>query len=327
MVRKLTKKPELGNKPSWVENIQLIEVKTRNAFDSIRTAQPEKAKYALFANCVSDVLRNIEIIAHSNRAIGDHEEVIVFYKGFDEIREEYLALLEYSIYVNEAEKIINKQLEQVAKSVYGIGSASGSLAKVFIHEIFLYTIAYFLKSEDYSIVGYLLSRPFYNFEGYTNKISGFDIFYSGRCDALDRAMKNRDNKNYICGTATYWLENIDERYTKEQLILADLVCYNYSIYGKDILLSYPWFPLTYIYDNQYESCIGSFSGKLISREYVEQLLLLFGYDTVEEFKEKLKQVSEEIKQQSYRRMRFSESWNNPGLISDFITPEKIGTVR
>ena len=151
-------------------------------------------------------------------------------------------------------------------------------------------------------------------DSYQDKISGFDVFYSGYHDSIDRAMKKRDGKNYICGTATYWLENIDEHYTKEQIILADLICFNYYMYGKDSLLRRYWFPLTYIYDNEYSSVIGNFARKLISRERVEEMIPLFGFDTVEAFKTKMRKVEEELRERKYRDIRFAESFNDPVLI-------------
>lgn len=321
------RKPELGNKPDWVEKSYAVEVKKRNTFENLKTITPEKARVTLFSNYVSDILCKIKLIAEAQGGIDDFDEVLAFYQKFDEVKESYLAVLEYSIYVNGAEKCLAKNLEQVAIDIYKITSAAGGLASNFLHELFLYTIAYFLKIEDYAAVGRILSRPYNNLSAYRDKISGYDIFYSGRHDSLDRAMKKRDGKNYICGTATYWIEKIDSHYTKEQFILADLICFNYYVYGKDTLLEWYWFPMTYIYDNEYASVIGGFARKLISKEYVEELLPLFGYDTVTDFVEKIGQVNEDIKQRKYSEIRYAEAWHSPGLISSFIEKDKIASVR
>lgn len=321
------KKPELGTKPAWVEKINTIEVKKLNAFANIKTVQPNKARLSLFSNYVSEVLSNVIRITSNQDGIDDYDDVLAFYKKFDESKEEYLTLLDYSIYVNDAEKIIAKELEIAASKISEIRSASSGLAKVFLHELFLYTIAFFLKSEDYVIAGRLLARPYYNRDSYPDKISGFNLFYSGGQDSLDRAMNKRDEKNYTCGTATYWIESIDKRYTKEQFVFADLICFNHSIYSNNSLLSWPWFPLTYIYDNEYASGIGVFTRRFISREYVEEILPLFGYETVETFIERMKQVKEEIKQRMYQDIRFSGVWHSPALLSEFVDEEKIASIR
>ncbi len=321
------KKPELGTKPIWVEKSNTIEVKKLNAFANLKTIQPDKARLSLFSKYVSDVLSNVARITSDQDGIDGYDEVFAFYKKFDESKEEYLTLLDYSIYVSDADKIIAKSLENTASEISRISSASGGLAKVFLHELFLYTIAFFLKNEDYIAVGRLLSRPYYNKDSYPDKISGFDLFYSGRQDSLDRAMTERDKKKYICGTATYWIENIDKRYTKEQFVFADLICFNHSIYSKNSLLSWPWFPMTYIYDNEYASGIGVFTRRFISREYIEEIIPLFGYDTVESFIEKMKQIKEEINQRTYQHIRFSEAWHSPALLNEFVDVERIASIR
>ena len=321
------KKPELGNKPAWVEKSNPIEVKKHIAFDNLKTVVPEKARVSLFSKYVTEILNYIPRIAAENDGIGDFDEVLEFYKKFDQAKAEYLSLLEYTVYVNDAEKCIAKTLERVASEISVISSASGGLAKVFLHEIFLYTIAFYLKNDDYAVVGRFLSRPYYNTESYSDKISGYDLFYSGRQDSLDRAMKKRDGKNYICGTAAYWIENIDEHYTKEQFIFADLICFNYSIYCKDSLLSWYWFPMTYIYDNEFSSGIGVFTRRFVSKEYIEEILPLFGYETIESFVKKMEQVKEEIKQRKYQDIRFAEAWHSPALLSSFVDTEKIASIR
>ena len=321
------KKPELGKRPAWVEKSNTIEVKKLNAFANLKTVQPDKARLSLFSKYVSDVLSNIVRIASEQDGIDDYDEVLAFYKKFDGSKEEYLTLLDYSIYVSDADKIFAKELENTALEISKISSSAGGLAKVFLHEVFLYTISFFLKTEDYAAVGRLLSRPYYNKDSYPDKLSGFDLFYAGQQDSLDRAMKKRDEKNYICGTASYWIENIDQRYTKEQFVFADLICFNHSIYSNNSLLSWPWFPLTYIFDNEYASEIGVFTRKFISREYVEEILPLFGYDTVESFIEKMKQVKENIKQRLYQNIRYSAVWHSPALLDGFVEIEKIASIR
>ena len=321
------RRPELGNKPSWVEKSSTFEVKKHITFDNLKSVQPDKARSLLFSKYVSDVLSNIAEISKNSDGIDGYDEVLAFYKKFDEIKAEYLYLLECSIYISDSEKYIAKSLEKVADDISSISSASGGLAKIFLHELFLYTVAFYLKNEDYIVVGKLLARPYYNREAYPDKISGFDLFYSGRIDSLDRAMNERDEKKYICGTAVYWIENIDERYTKEQFVFADLICLNYSIYCKDSLLSWPWFPLTYIFDNEYASGIGVFTKRFISRDYIEEIIPLFGYDNVDDFIAKMKQVAEDNKKGMYRDIRYAEAWNSPALLSGFVEIEKIASIR
>lgn len=322
------KKPELGNKPAWVENNSVVEVKRRNTFDVIKTTHQEKARVALFKKNISNVLENIHRIAADQNHMGDSDEVLAFYKRFNDVKKEYLALLEYTIYVDGAERDLAKCLEKTATDLFNLTTTAGKLAKIFLQEIFLYTIAFYLKNDDFTAAGSILSYPYYDMNGYPEKIVGYNLFYSGSYDSLSTAMKERDDKNYICGTSTYWVENIDENYTKEQLVFADLICFNYSIYGKERIPSWNhWFPLTYIYDNEYNSSIGAFTRRLVSKQFVEEILPLFGYETVDGFKQRIEQVKEEINQREYQDFRFREVWRIPGMLNMFIEPEKVATVR
>lgn len=88
-----------------------------------------------------------------------------------------------------------------------------------------------------------------------------------------------------------------------------------------------WFPITYLYDNEYASVLRVFGMKLISREFITKILQLFYYDTIEEFKEKLDAVALKIKNREYREIRYREIWREPTLLNDFIDLEKVATVR
>ena len=48
--------------------------------------------------------------------------------------------------------------------------------------------------------------------------------------------------------------------------------YNYAIYGNDYLDHWQWFPLTYVYANEYNNFISKLARQLISREKINKLL-------------------------------------------------------
>lgn len=209
-------KPELGNKPAWVDKTTSIEIKKKSSFDAIKTIFPEKAKQGLFSEYISEQLGKIKKCIDLKESVGDTEEVLNFYNRFGEIRTEFLALLEYSMYIDSPEKIITKELEKCALEIQDDSSVAGGLSKSFLHELFLYSVAYFLKNDDYSSAGYILGRTYYNPNKIANKISGYNLFYSRSDNSLDRAMNERDDKNYVSGCTEYWIENIEAKYyTKE----------------------------------------------------------------------------------------------------------------
>ena len=219
-------------------------------------------------------------------------------------------------------------MERVAVANLEKQGVVAGLVKNFIHEIFLYTVACYLKNEDYKAAGHILGRTYYNPNKYKEKISGYDLFYSGRYDSLDRAMKERDKKDYISGTAAYWIENIDTtHYTKKHFLLADLICYNYSIYGKDNLFGSCWFPMTYIYDNEYSSVLGILGRKFVSREFMTRILPLFGFDTVDEFGLKIDEITKKFRNGEYREIRYPYVLDEAPILSEFVDQEQMATVR
>ena len=65
----------------------------------------------------------------------------------------------------------------------------------------------------------------------------------------------------------------------------------------------------------------------IGKECVEEVLPLFGYDSVNSFIKKMEQVSGNIKQRMYKGIRYAEAWSDPGIIGSFIETEKVASVR
>lgn len=321
-------KPELGTKPSWVEKTEVVEIRKRTSYEALETIQPDKARKMTFSKYVEEALENISKIVGKVEDISDTNDVIPFYEKLLKVRTEYLALLEYSPFVLESEEVLAGKLERVAVANAEKQGVVAGLVKNFIHEIFLYTVAYYLKNEDYKAAGHILGRTYYNPNKYQKKISGYDLFYSGRYDSLDRAMKERDQKDYISGTAAYWIENIDiTHYTKEYFLLADLICYNYSIYGKDNLFGSCWFPMTYIYDNEYSSVLGILGRKFVSREFMTRILPLFGFDTVDEFGLKIDEITKKFRNGEYRDIRYHYALNEAPILSEFVDQEQMATVR
>lgn len=321
-------KPELGSKPTWVDKTETLNIKKDLAFSSIKSIQPEKAKKRAYRQYLSDVLGGIIGDDKLTNQIGSVDDVLYFYDQYKSVRTEYNNLLEYSDYVQDSEEIIAKSLEDTALSIFEFSNVGGGLAKIFVHELFLYTVAHFLNREDYESAEAILGRPYYNPGKVNDKVSGFDIFYSGGCNSLDSAMIHRDGAKYISGTAKYWIDNIDiNNCSKEQFLLADLICYNYSLFWEDELIGRPWFPMTYLYDSEYSSVLSNFGYKMVSKSFTKRIMVLFGFESVDAFQQKIKEISEKEKNGEYKMMRYPEVWHDPPRIDMFIEWDKVATVR
>lgn len=108
--------------------------------------------------------------------------------------------------------------------------------------------------------------------------------------------------------------------------MADFICFEYSVYGKDRTSDWPWFPITYIYDNEYTSFLARFAKRMISREYLQEIFPLFGYDEINDFITKFKSI-EEMTRNQYRDNRYPGSFKTEHLLCDFVKAEQIASLR
>lgn len=324
-------KPELGKKPSWVDKPITVSPKSIVAYDFLKSTQNTKVKKESFVGFLNDISERINDFAQQHHEADlKNEEYLDLYESTNPIKTDFLLLLRNSSYVDDSYKAVASFFEETTNALSSNNSYGSEIIRVFIHELFLYTIANFINHKDYSIAGYILGKTYFNQKRYYNEssASGFDMFYSGsEHKNLDKVICARDGKNYLSGTSSYWTSNINTEFcSKEQFVLADLICFNYSVYGKDYISKWLWFPVTYIYDNEYNSSLGAIAKRMISREYMQEILPLFGYDKVEDFITKFKSIEDEP-QGTYRKYSYSGSFESASLLGDFIKAEQIGSLR
>ena len=320
-------KPKIGTKPAWVDQPTIAVPRTIVAFDVLKRQSDDKVQSASFASFINGILDRIIQYSNATEQPNSHQELISIYDETKPVRLDYLTLLSYSIYVRRCESTIAGFFEDLSDAVSDIYTSRGALTKVFIHELYIYTIAHFWYIKDYKAVGYLLNHTYFT-RRYNLNDSGarnYQLFYSGSDHtSLDEAVCAVTGKKYYSGTAQHWVTNVCTEYcTKEKLVFADLLCFNYAAYGKNYISDWAWFPITYCYDNEYKSSIARIARKLVSKEYVELLLPVFGFDSVSSFVDKFKQVQESKK---YGDFRYRESFDPAHLLGYFIKAEEIATL-
>lgn len=322
-------KPELGKKPSWVDKPIVIPPRSIVAYDSIKSIQSAKIKLTSFAGFLDDISRRMIDFAQQHKNLNE-EDYLDIYESTDSIKIDFLLLLGNSSYVDESYKTVATFLEETSNALSNDNTIGSEIIEVFIHELFIYTIAYCIKNKDYSAAGYILGKTYFNQRHYYNSSTadGFHMFYSGsKHQNLDNAVCERDNQKYYSGTARYWTQNVSTEFcSKAQFVLADLICFNYSVYGKDYISNRPWFPVAYIYDNEYKSYLGEFAKRMVSQEYLQEVLPLFGYKQINDFILKFRSV-EETSENAYRDYRYRGCFETAHLLSDFIKAEQIGSLR
>lgn len=320
-------KPELGTKPTWVNEKISIDPKIINSYENLENKDISKKE---IDNKFCNYLSNIStLICEKGKMINDKQlqlnELLNCYSKNNIIRKQYLLLLNKSVAIENSYKSIASFFEETVSNIKKKQKNNVDLLLIFIHELFIYTIAYYLRIKDYKSIGYIFSKTYFDIEYNRVDPNSYNMFYAGRYFTnFDSAMKTRDNNNYYCGVAEYWLSNIDIDFcSKENFIMADLVCFNYSIYGNDYDSNWGWFPVTYVYG---KNELSIFSKKLVSRENATDVINLFCFNTIDEFKNKLKEV-EAKKEEIGSYYRYQMTFNRAPLISDYINSKDFGILK
>ena len=318
-------KPQLGSKPDWVDRQISPTNKILVTYDAIKRFSSSKAKEETFSTFLDEISKGLLALLTSTEHTNDP---LLLYEASAPYKTNFVQLLGVSSYVETRVQALASFFEETANKLPRYGNNEANAIKTRLHELFLYCLAFFLKKKDYSSAGYFLRKTYFNKEKQSGKAHGassFTMFYSGSShEFIDSAVKQRDNKNYYSGTAQLWIDSlISDICTKEQFVFADLICFNYCIYGRNFLDDWTWFPITYVYDNEYDSSIGSFAQKLVSREHAEAILPLFGFDSLDDFIAKVKEV-ESSPRGVYSNYRYQQSFNSARYISEFIRYNEIG---
>lgn len=325
------KVPELGTKPQWVDEQISLSPKTLSKYDSLKETSPRIIISERFSGYLVEIKEAITSILDDKFSNASYEEYLKHYDSTRTIRSDYLTLLTKCVWVDNYSEYIADFFESTFNSVDKQSSLETEISKIFIHELFISTIAYLLKRKMYAGIGYILGRTyFYDMPKYgKEKGDSFIMFYSGSTHSrFDNAINERDNKKYYSGTAHYWVNNIDNSIiTKADFTAADLLCFNYAVYGKYYNSDYEWFPVSYIYDNDYNNSIYILARLLVSKEKVHKILPLFNHDTIESFISQFMDIEENIQTKRYRDYRYPSCFESAPLLGSFIKGEEIATVR
>ena len=323
-------KPELGKKPKWVETPIVLPAKSTVVYESLKIISSSAARTDAFNVFLQDISNELIDYASPKQAVKkEHDDYLLLYDGSENIRNQYLQLLQFCPYIDNSQKSIADFLETTKNAISQYDCLSAETVEVRLHEIFIYTIAHYIKKKDYSAVGYLLGKTYFIRHRTYNESTArsFHLFYSGaKHQNLDEAVKARDGKRYYTGTGAHWIETLfTEYYTKEVFVLADLVCFNYSVYGSTYVDSWAWFPITYVYDNEYSSSIGDLGRRLSSKEFLNDVIPMFGYTTADQFIMKFKEIEAEPKR-NYHDIRYPESFAPAGILSNFIKSDSLASL-
>lgn len=323
----IVEKPELGKKPLWLEEKSIIQTKTRTGYECLKQQKSDNIKKDEYRNFLFAVKE--KIVNFRKDELGDSvstDEYIELYADTKLYRDEFLHLLKYSLYVSEAHKIIASVMEEICVEIKSKGGYEGEVMRTLLHEIFIYVIAYYLKNKNYDALSYTLSKTYFVGRCGDAEVGSFDVFYDNN-ESLDRAVSQKDDKNYYSGTASYWINNINiEVCNKNEFVFADIFCHNASLFIENYTRMWFWFPITYIYDRtEYRnSLFRQFAIRLKSNEHLQEAAKMMGYSDTESFKKKYIEIERKMKEGIIKEYRYNSAFETAPVICQYVKSEELG---
>lgn len=315
-------RPELGTVPKWVTEETPIPSSKRTALQSLKKNNNPKVARVDFIELLNDLKERI--VSFNS----DTSDYLQLYEEMLPLREEYLQIVKASYVIEDSMVLLGDFLQELFSAIDSNLMAHQDIKKSFLHEIFVYTIILAYKSKDYDALSYFLNRSFFgkNF-GNGNRYIGYHIFYHNS-QPLDTAKSQRDQKNYYSGTAQLWIEHISSDYcNKRELAFADVLLSNYAYFGANYGDNWPWFPITYIYDGEYDTILQNVATQLKSKEIAQRWAKIFGFDDFLHFRDNIKSKIENPGNRRDQHLRYNMSFHDVQLLTDFIKPDEIGTLR
>jgi hypothetical protein len=195
--------------------------------------------------------------------------------------------------------------------------AEFDIFKIIFHELFLYVISVCLKQKEYKLISDLLYSKYFIEDPYSsNEEPANFTFLHDYHENLERYIKNVHNK--ITGFGHYIITNLSERIKKDDIILADTICY--IVNSMNILDdSYKWFPTTYLYLERRKLV---FLNKITSKKHFEKIKSIFDVSNEIELKDKLNKMKENSKERIY----YGRGSSIP-FVHELIKPDKIAIYR
>lgn len=323
----IVEKPELGKKPSWLEEKSMIPTKTRTGYECLKQRKSDNIKKDEYRNFLSVVKEKIINFSKDELETSvSADEYIALYTDTKLYRDDFLYLLKYSFYVPEAYKIIASVMEEICVEIKDKGGYEGEVLRTLLHEVFIYVVAFYLKNKNSDAVSYILSKTYFVGKYGNNEDRSFDVFYDYN-ENLDRAVSQKDGKNYYSGTANYWINNINvEVCNKNEFVFADIFCHNASMFVENYTKEWFWFPITYIYDGaEYgNSLFRQFAIRLKSKEHLQEAAKIMGYLDTEAFKRKYIEIERKMKEGNFREYRYNSAFETAPVICQYVKSEELG---
>lgn len=314
------KEPELGKPPSWLDEVPQVSYKSKVTSDFFRGTASETLKKNKYEENLKDLKNKILDFEYSEA------ETISCYLELKPYRDEFLLLLKNSEYVQEGYKQIAIFLEELMYNIRDRKKIYDNLKSTLVHECFIYVIAYYLKRSSKDALKYILNKTYFaGASNFCEETDSYNCFY-GYNEELDKEVCKRDGKNYHCGMAELWIENLNVSVcNKDEFVSGDLFCYSAALLIKNYEKKWPWFPVTYIYnDDALNGLFATCSKKLRSMEHLKNMVYILNYNSVDDFKAQYKKIEGMIKEGEINECRYNTVFESACDFWSYIKAEDLG---
>ncbi|MEZ4839360.1 toll/interleukin-1 receptor domain-containing protein [Flavobacterium sp.] len=330
-------KPKLGDKvPLYITESAVNNTQTNSIVRTLENQlnkNPEKLNSYVehFLESFLESMWEFEIKGGSvvNDKYG--EDLIENIKSFKVLREDFISFLliivkpEYDLDVDILINFFEKK-NLYSRPRGGASSWSPNNYEnfsIFFQEFFIYTIAICLKRKNYELIGELLYSKYYHNNLYIGKRESkrFTELYSFKTN-LENYIQVKFNM--LTGFGHLVITNLSDKVTKNEVILADLICHYIGDLYKTINdYKDSWFPSTYVYRGDYYDF--EIFDKLSSKRHFEKVKPIFNVETIEEFKELINNYKDSKK--GVDRIRYSRGFEVIPFLFEMINLDEIGSNR
>jgi hypothetical protein len=326
------RKPKLGNAPSYLFNDEEVSnYKFEMLINQIeknigKNESMVKSLITDFANEFIDILEdfqidNIDDINNADELIMSKiNDMTILRDSFVKFIETTHSIINSDLLLEFFENLYNKY-QSIRNSVSGrFYEIQWDHYAFFIRELFVYAVMVLINKQKFEVLGEFL-RGTYFIKRYSEiEPTNFSIF-----DCYLKSLEEIKNKKYEQATRQRKYSMLADvlinratlkKYTKDKIVEAEYLLYYISCMlgmGKRY-----WFPRSYVYTSFRKL---DFFERLKSRRYFEKCKPLFGYDSLNEFKEAVKNL-----ENPYNEGFLGLSDSIPPL-TYHISPDEIGSLN
>lgn len=327
-------KPKLGTPPKYIFEETPMTFKTSQllrSFDYQIEKHPKRINSIIreFLDTFFDNLKDFKIDFKSRITIEVGKQIHDNIHEYTNLRDDFISFIDkitkteiefdFTPFVTFLEKL--PLLEQPEENSSNSNGFQFDNFKIINHEILLYMVATGLKNENYSFVADIFYSTYFlkGRNNYNNEPNNFSELYRN-VDSIDSYYKETFSKNFFNSMADLIIKRVPKNLTKDDIVEADVLCYYVST-----LNNWRWFPQTYIYGSRDKK---ELFYKMVSNKHFEKIKILFGVDSVDEFKIILEKLKEKDSQNNLdNRVGYSGSFESVEPLYEVIDLEKIATLR